>query len=355
MSVTLTNLPPLPEGVKNGVAQRDGRTLYAGLGSAGKRFYCLNLDDLEEGWKDSVDFPGVERNDAVTVADDGGIWVFSGAGIPEDTEHAQVLTDVYYFCFETKTWQLVQTETPVGLLGASGCEIADGQFVFFGGYNKRVFDDFCQKLSQIDIASEPEIHRATLTEFMSKKPEQYAWNKEIILYDTKKNQWLTLQDNPYSANCGAGLILDGNKVILIDGEIKPGLRSTQVKQYLFAENNRITTQLLPSICQSSPEHEGLAGCYAGKLENQLIAIGGAYFVGSQNNRKKGSWYTHQGLSKHYSDVVWSFANDQWTAVEKLPIGSAYGSVINTEKELILIGGEDANQQALTSCYLVKSR
>lgn len=352
MSVILTNLPNLPEGVKNGVAARKDRVLYAGLGSAGKRFFCLNLDDLDSGWKSTTDFPGTQRSDAVCIADDDGIWIFSGAGTPEGSTHAQVLTDVYRFEYTTQKWDRIESEIPVGLLGGSGCEIAKGHFVFFGGYSKPTFDDFCQKMSSIDENKNPNERVELLTTFMSLEPEQYGWNKDIILYDTIKNRWEILQQNPFSANCGAALIRAGNQVTLINGEIKPGLRSTEVKQFTFDDANHVESMLLPSICETQPGHEGLAGAYAGQLDGHLLAVGGAYFIGSQENRLKEQWYTHQGLNKHYSDEVWCLNDGAWTMIAKMPQGMAYGSSLNSEKELILVGGEDSKQQALVGCYMV---
>lgn len=353
MSVIFSSLPDLPEGVKNGVAARDGTTLYAGLGSAGKRFFLLDLDNLSTGWQRSADFPGTTRNDAVTITDSKGIWVFSGAGTPENTNSAQVLTDVYFFDFADRSWRQIETEIPVGLLGASGCQVSTGKFVFFGGYNKATFDHFCAKMSLLDEEHDQAERQSLLSEFMSKKPLDYGWNQEIIQYDVTNNEWSTLQTNPYQANCGAGLIWRDNTVTLIDGEIKPGLRSTEIKQFTFNAENEISSALLPSIQSDTAEHEGLAGCYAGVLDNKLVALGGAYFIGSQFNAKQGQWYSHKGLTKHYSNVIWCFDNNRWKAIANMPIGTAYGSTVESETGLILIGGEDANQKALVSCYLLE--
>ncbi|MFC1233874.1 YjhT family mutarotase [Vibrio sp. F74] len=353
MSVVLKNLPDLPEGVKNGVATRDGKTLYAGLGSAGTRFFCLNLDDLSTGWQRANDFPGVERNDAVYITDKKGVWVFSGAGTPEGSQHAQVLIDVHRFDFLDRKWHKVATETPVGLLGGSGCEISKGQFVFFGGYNKQTFDNFCQKMANIDTDKNPQERQNLLTEFMSQEPEKYGWNKDILRYDTHQNRWELIQENPFAANCGAALISEGNKVTLIDGEIKPGLRSTKVKQFTFDETCRFESSVLTSIHSDKEEHEGLAGAYSGELNGHYFALGGAYFVGSQNNLRNGQWYTHQGLTKHYSDAVWRLDGKSWKVVARLPEGAAYGASVSCEKELILVGGENSAQQALVRCYLIR--
>ncbi len=354
MSVVFTRLPDLPEGVKNGVAAENGHTLYAGLGSAGKRFFFLELNNLEKGWQRAPDFPGVERSDAVSIADSKGMWVFSGAGVPENSGHAQVLEDVFRFDFAQQSWTQIDTTTPVGLLGGSGCRLADDKFVFFGGYNKQTFDVFCQKMSTIDADKQPEQRQILLSEFMSQKPQQYGWNTEIIAYNPQQNQWQVLQENPFSANCGAALIAEGNKVTLVDGEIKPGLRSTEVKQFTFQSTKDVVCKLLPSIDGGSgqPEHEGLAGAFSGQINGCGFAMGGAYFIGSQRNLRDGQWYTHQGLTKYYSSDVWRL-DGSWKKVAQLPEGAAYGAAVTTDEGIILIGGEQSQQKALVSCYLMK--
>jgi len=352
MSLAITQLPDFPLGLKNGVGALHGRQLYAGLGSAGKRFYYLDLDAVSEGWKECTEFPGTERNDALMIADETGLWVFSGAGQPVGSRSAQVLTDVYHYCVNSGSWYKVDTDLPIGLLGASGCEISSGKFVFFGGYNKPVFDSFVAKITSVDPNEEPGKHHQLLVEFMSRTPEEYHWNQKVLLFDTYRSTWHVLMENPFPANCGASLIQDGGKVILVDGEIKPGLRSTQVKQFTFHSESHIEVSTLPSIANQELDHEGVAGAYSGVLNNQYFVAGGAYFIGSQQRLRERQWYTHQGLTKHYNNQVWRFDGSRWLQAGELPVGSAYGVSITTDKGIVILGGEDNKGSGLTDCYLM---
>ena len=352
MSLSIVTYPDFPVEIKNAVGARIGDRIFVGLGSAGTQFYSLDLNATERGWKLMAAFTGVVRNDAVMVASGSAIWVFSGAGLQEGCESVQVLTDIHRFDIENDEWQTVVSEIPVGLLGASGCEIAPGKIAFWGGYNKPLFDDFLAKLSKIDSALEPEKHQAALVEFMSMLPDQYGWNQDIWLFDCETLQWRILTENPFPANCGASLIQDDNQVVLVDGEIKPGLRSTQVKQFTFLSIEEVKSTTLPSIQDSPQEHEGLAGAYAGLVKGQYLVAGGAFFIGSQKKAREKQWYTHQGLSKHYAGDVWCLQEQQWRRVGELPTGQAYGISISSEQGLIIIGGENAKGQGLQSCYLI---
>lgn len=352
MSLTITQLPDFPLGLKNGVGALHSRQLFAGMGSAGKRFFRLDLDSVSEGWNECTEFPGTERNDALMIADETGLWVFSGAGRPEGSHSAQVLTDVYHYCMNGDSWEKVDTDIPIGLLGASGGEISPGKFVFFGGYNKPIFDSFVAKISDINPTEEPVKHHELLVEFMSRTPEEYHWNQDVLLFDSNSLTWHVLMGNPFPANCGASLIQDSSRVILVDGEIKPGLRSTQVKQFTFHSLSDIDVSILPSIVGQGLEHEGVAGAYSGVLNNQYFVAGGAYFIGSLQRLRERQWYTHQGLVKHYNNQVWRFDGLRWLEAGELPVGSAYGVSITTDKGIVILGGEDNKGSGLTNCFVM---
>ncbi|MGF1777961.1 YjhT family mutarotase [Vibrio nomapromontoriensis] len=359
MTLSITAYPDFPIAIKNGVAARVGQRVFAGLGSAGTQLFYLDLETLHQGWQPLPTFPASERNDAVMVATEHRIWVFSGAGLAENSLTTQVLTDGYYLevgasvAFEESQWLRVSSDTPVGLLGANACEISPDKIAFFGGYNKPLFDDFVRRLSLIDPQEDPVKHQATLVEYMSMAPEDYQWNQDVWLFDCQTQTWQVLMKNPYPANCGASLIHDGHKVVLIEGEVKPGLRSTQVKQFTFHPRHPVVSHLLPCIQQSFPKHEGVAGAFSGLTTSGYLVAGGAYFIGSQQRAKEKQWYTHQGLTKTYCDDVWLFSARQWQRIGRLPRACAYGMSVSTDLGMLVIGGEDGKGHASTQCALLQ--
>ncbi|EPR7133319.1 sialic acid-induced transmembrane protein YjhT [Vibrio vulnificus] len=343
--------PALPIGIKNGIAARVGDRIFVGLGSAGQQLFYLEDSKREQGWKHAPEFPGCQRNDAVCIAVADGLYVFSGAGQPEVAVTTQVLMDGYFFNAELWCWQAIQTPPPVGLLGASGCEWQQGQLAFWGGYNKETFDSFVAELS--DVAPGSDAHRSLLEAFMSQPVHAYGWNQSIIGFDCQTHQWRELSINPYSANCGASILHYQDNYLLIEGEIKPGLRSVTTKQYRFCTNGEVECNRFPSIIDKQALHEGLAGAFAGTNQHQLLVAGGAYFVGSQENYKKGQWYSHKGLIKHYSRDIWCFDGEGWSCVGLLPQGLAYGCSVMMENTLLLLGGENSQGEATKQVYAIE--
>jgi len=352
MSLHFTPIAELPIGVKNGVGGLIGRRLYVGLGSAGKRLFFYDLNQPELDWQEAAQFPGVARNDAVSIATQDRLYVFSGAGIVKGDGHLSVLTDGYYFDAPSNQWHQVETSLPIGLLGASGFELSPGKLVFLGGYCKETFDTLFAQLSEIDNVKEPDRQQSILTEFMSRPPKAYGWNSGIWQLNVETGRWRLLSINPFAANCGAGLVKQGNTITLVEGEVKPGLRSLETKQFVFQTESQVESSALPAIVDEYPDHEGLAGGYITRNQGQLFAAGGTYFIGSQNNAKKGQWYSHKGLTKHYNDNVWRFDGKRWHHAGRLPTGLAYGVAISNGQSIYLLGGEDSTGNAQQACYLM---
>lgn len=350
MSLHIAELAPLPVGVMHGVGGKLGDRLYAGLGSAGQQFFCFDLSDPTLGWQAAPDFPGVARNDAVFAVCDDKLYVFSGAGVEREDQSPVVLTDGYVFDPISDGWLKLDTQIPVGLLGASACSMSPGQLQFWGGYCKETFDSFLAQISQIDAVKEPEVHRELLTEFMSRPIPAYGWNKEIWQFDTETCQWRILDQNPFAANCGAGLIKHGDQAVLIEGEVKPGLRSLETKVFCFDGGKLKQSHVIAPISTIHSGHDGLAGHYAALLGEHYLVAGGAYFVGSQENYRQHQLYSHKGLTKHYDDAIWLYDGVCWETAGTLPKALAYGLSLSDGSSVYLIGGEDAKGQAVLQCF-----
>lgn len=351
MSLHIESLAALPLGIKNGVGGKIGTKLYVGLGSAGKRLFFYDLESPLQGWQLCAEFPGTERNDAAYAVCNDKLYVFSGAGCTQGKSAPEVLEDGFVYDGQADRWQRLTAKTPVGLLGAGACHIGHDKLAFIGGYNKKTFDTFLSAISQVDASTQPERHQTMLSEFMSRPVSSYGWNREIWCFDTREQKWQLVGHNPFEANCGAGIVADGQVVTVIEGEIKPGLRSLKTKQFVFNQNG-VECQSLPSIHSQDRCHEGLAGHFAAQLNERIVVAGGAYFIGSQENFRRGKLYTHQGLTKHYSNQVWQFDMNQWRKSAELPSGVAYGVSVQAGDCVYLLGGEGQGGAAQQKCYCI---
>ena len=299
--------PNLPVGVKNGVAGQNGVQVFVGLGSAGDALYILDTSAPEADWKALAAFPGPVPSGAASVVAGGKFYVFSGSGkaIADDVSPI-IFTDVYVYDPAGDIWSRLDTKTPVGLLGASAYAIDEDRIAIFGGYNKELFDKYLLDVSTTDQKAEPEKWQDIVNAYMGMEPEGYRWNDEVLVYTISTNSWSSLGYNPYLPNCGAALVAEDDGLMLINGEIKPGLRTPQIKQVTFDGDALSWTQLAPVPARPGEDlQEGLAGAYAGYSDGVLLVAGGANFPGARANAFAGKWFAHEGLPKTYNADIYA--------------------------------------------------
>ena len=344
----------LPQGIRNGVAGRIGGQLYVGLGSAGAALYALESSNPIGGWRELAPFPGPATEDAAFAMAGGRLYVFSGAGkIHADALAPVVLTCVHAYDPATNCWRRIDTETPVGLLGASAHAIDDDHIVLFGGVNKDVFDDFVFRLAQVSAAASSEADRLT-RDYLGKAPEDYRWNKRVLVYTISSNSWSDLGQSPFRPNAGAAQVAQVDGALLIHGEIKPGLRGTDVRRIRFQGGLPVWSSLpvLPPR-PGEDRQEGLAGAFAGYANGVLLVAGGTNFAGSQANAAVGHWYAHEGLTKRWNAEIYAFVDDKWTIAGALPEGLAFGASFTLSQGLLLVGGQDRTMSARRQVLLLR--
>ena len=348
--------PDLPVAIKNGIAARVGDMAYVGLGSAGTDFYALDLADPARSWLKRAPLTGPATNGAAVAAAGKTIYVFSGNGkVDADAELPIIFDTVYAYDTESDTWTKLDTQTPVGLSGARAVTLSDGRIAIVGGYNKELFDNYVADLGAIDKDKDPEGYRKLVDSYMGMQPRDYRWNDQVLVYDPAGNSWGTLGDNPFLPNCDPSVVATGaDRFLVISGEIKPGLRTLEVKELRIEGQATSWRKLadLPPISETEPQ-EGVAGAFAGLVGGDVIVAGGANFRGSQANAAAGKWFAHDGLKKGWRDEVYAFDGNGWKQVGKLPHGLAYGASFSVPDGVLVVGGEDGQGNPRKEVLLLK--
>ncbi|EPX78263.1 N-acetylneuraminate epimerase [Litoreibacter arenae] len=348
--------PDLPVGVKNGVAERIGDKLIVGLGSAGAQVFALDLNDTAAGWQALADFNGPAPSQPATAVSDGALYVFSGSGkATEDAASPIIFDTVSRYDLEANAWETLDTTTPVGLLGASAVTLADGRIAILGGYNKELFDTYLSEVLAIDKDTDPDGWNAVVDAYMGMEPKDYRWNDQVLVYDAAGNAWGDLGSVPTLPNTGSAVVqTEPGTFLVINGEIKPGLRTDEVKSVTIGAESAEWSEAAPVPApEGSDVQEGLAGAYAGMSNGDVIVAGGANFQGARAAADAGNWYAHNGLSKHWALEIFAMQDGQWAQIGQLPDGLAYGGSFTVDDGLLVVGGEDKEKAARTDVFLVK--
>lgn len=348
--------PDLPAPLKNGIAARVGDMAFVGLGSAGTDLYALDLSAPAAGWQKRASFIGPATNGAAVAVSATTIYLFSGNGKAAEDDRSPIIFDtIYAYDTQSDRWSKRDTKTPVGLSGAKAVSLGDGRIALVGGYNKALFDTYLAETGAIDKEADPEGFRALVASYMGMEPKAYRWNDKLLVYDPAANRWGSLGDNPYLPNCDPALVAEGDgRFLVMSGEIKPGLRTPEVKRVEIKGASAVWTKLadLPPALPGQ-QQEGVAGAYAGIVGGDVLLAGGANFPGARANAQAGRWFAHDGLKKGWRDEVYVLGGTSWKLAGRLPRGLAYGASFAAPGGLLIAGGEDGDGMPRADVFLLR--
>lgn len=111
----------------------------------------------------------------------------------------------------------------ISLLGASSVKLNNEEMLVVGGFDKTVYDYAVERLGTLQGEELADFKK----KYFGADPSELRWNKKILIYNAKSNSWKSIGEVPFDAPCGAGVVLDGEKIYSINGEIKPGTRTNR--------------------------------------------------------------------------------------------------------------------------------
>lgn len=219
-------LPSLPVPVDNtsGAICHDTFYLVGGNQNGVPSQQVFSLDLLTEGaqWVRETPFPGHPRIQPVAVAQAGKLFAFGGFAPKKDSLPASLSVSSLCFDVVAKTW--TPRATPlnaegeeVSLGGGCGVAVGDSLILCAGGVHKDLFLSALQGLMGSD--------------YLTHEPAWYKFNDQLLLYDTALDGWTSLAQDKAYARAGASLVNgEDESVYLIHGEVKPGVRTPDVRK-----------------------------------------------------------------------------------------------------------------------------
>ncbi len=243
-------LPSLPFPMDNLSATFDGRDIYVAGGNENgqpcRTLLRLDPANTEKGWERLPDFPGAARVQPVLVAGEspGDTCIYLAGGFQpiSDGEEPIVPTDLLAFDPVTSTWRQEAIFPPLEdganrtLTGGCAVTFQADKLLFMGGVN---YDRFLAAIARpIHLAKAEASHdsaaiarlRAEAESYMLHPAEWYRFNTFLLQYDLSTREWSDLGEYEQLARAGAGAVIQGNRLVIVNGELKPGVRTPQVNQ-----------------------------------------------------------------------------------------------------------------------------
>lgn len=216
----LDTLPALPFALDNMAGAAINHTIYVVSSS----LFSFNLDHPQAGWQEEVSIPGSPRMQPVCAVQEGMLYVWGGFSPPHNDREASVATDGYRYLAEQKIWESVsspvvpETGEALTLTGGTAIAYSDSLILCAGGVNKEIFLD----------AISGRYHRVAKEDYLTQPVGWYQFNRRLMAYNTRTNQWHEWAADARLARAGAVLLSSEHGMFLIGGEIKPGIRTAQI-------------------------------------------------------------------------------------------------------------------------------
>lgn len=247
-SLHVRALPALPAPFDNGAAAyADGKLYVVGgnlAGKASRQFFQLDLTHPAAGWQSLPEVPGVACVQPVLVAQhapEGTRLYVSGGFQPGTLQESPVIgTHLYSFLPATGEWQdagplpAFPNGTPRTLTGGGAVAYGDSCLLWVGGVNHDRFLAAIDRPRQLYQAQEAgdTVRVAELeqeaADYLSHPVEWYRFNRDLLCYNTFLRRWEVWGGHEPLARAGAGVLLYKNRLIVLNGELKPGIRTAGV-------------------------------------------------------------------------------------------------------------------------------
>ncbi len=249
--IDCNNLPSLPYSIDNMAATVFGDSIYVAGGNQngipGCSFLRLDMNNITKGWEVLPEFPGVARLQPVLAAQKSasGVKIYLTGGFqPELKEAAPVLPiDLLSFNPQTNSWDSISSLPKLndGTLRTltGGCAVAygDSALLFAGGVNYTIFRDAISRernkkeaKAKGDTLLLNQLINEGLT-YMFHPVLWYKFNQDFLCFNTYTGLWTNLGSFEQLSRAGAILVVYNKNILILGGELKPGIRTQKVNLF----------------------------------------------------------------------------------------------------------------------------
>lgn len=214
--VERTSFPALPKPCAYGQACLIGDSIYfsggqsgSGLETAMNNLWCLDLsnegDPLQFQWRELSPCPGKPRAFNLTISQQNGaeqcVYIMSGRTRGETG--IEFLKDVWEYNPNTSQWRR-RADLPQCVMAGTGIGFGKSSILVLGGADGSLF-----------------------TKSDELKDDHPGFPKRTYVFDTINNQWSTAGPSPQN-HVTTIPVLWNDRIIIVSGEIRPRVRSSNV-------------------------------------------------------------------------------------------------------------------------------
>jgi cyclically-permuted mutarotase family protein len=237
-SVEVKPLPDLPLPLTNVAVTNIDDVIYAVGGdeqnSSSNSFFSLNLKDKKLHWEKLPGLPMALANaTAVAQNSKSGKKIFVIGGRSKTPSGISDLHNtVFSFDIQKNEWKKCADISDgfhtTNLSAASGVALGTNGILITGFDNGKIFHQIETLIAKIKHAKSSE-EKQKLTEEKNKLSIYHqGFDKRLLLYNTNSDAWTKIGELPFPTHVTTTDVKWGNKIIISNGEIKPGVRTPDV-------------------------------------------------------------------------------------------------------------------------------
>lgn len=233
--VVVEKLPGLPLAVTNAAAVAVGTKVYMAGGETNSgvsdQFLVLDLNDIINGWKQLPSLPQPVSHTVLTVQNNRNGPAIYAAGGRRKKENgiSDLYSSLFEFDLQNNTW-ITKNSLPYALSAGTGIATGSGYLLLFGGDKGEVFHKTEELIAAINKETNAEKRESLNKEKIHLQSTHPGFSKDVLLYDTIKDEWRTIDSMPFEVPVTTTTIHWEDGVLIAGGEIKAGIRTPFVWQ-----------------------------------------------------------------------------------------------------------------------------
>ncbi|MEG0850454.1 MAG: galactose oxidase [Flavobacterium sp.] len=236
--IELQSLPDFPIAVTNIALTSLNNIVYAiGGDEAAKSsdlVFSIDLNAAESEWKSLPNLQFALANSVAVVQKDKNetnIYIIGGR-----TKTPSGISDLHNttlaFNLKSQTWEskaiITDGKNTTNFSAGAGVAFGNQYILITGGDNGTTFHKIETYLSKISKASSEEEKSKLIAEKNILNTTHKGFYNAVLLYNTQTNKWSKIGELPFLAHVTTPAVLWNNKIVLSNGEIKPGIRTPNV-------------------------------------------------------------------------------------------------------------------------------
>lgn len=236
--VTVKQLPDLPNAVTNIALTSIGDIVYAVGGDlqsiSSNAFLSLDLSKETPEWVGMPDLPIALANSVLIVQENKhgkGIYVIGGRA-----KTAQGISNLHHttfvFNFQNQKWQsaapISDGKNVTNFSAGAGVAIGNHLILITGGDDGKTFNKIENYLSRIAKSNNEEVKNKLIKEKNEINVNHTGFYRGMLLYNTLTNAWTKIGELPFLAQVTTKATMWDGKIVLSNGEVKPGIRTPNV-------------------------------------------------------------------------------------------------------------------------------